>query len=123
MQRIVAGVMLVAFASYVLHGSAMARVGVPGQPAAISDHSSHRHGDGAHSHGAAEAAAKHDDASDQASASECCGNFCATAIAPVTVHTSIVRTETTERALRLDVGGTSLSHEALRRPPRTLGIA
>jgi hypothetical protein len=128
-RRLVAGIMLVAFASFVLHGSAMARVtpmhsgtGGAGQH---HDHGAHDHGaSAAHTHGATD----HDhngapDAADPLGATDaCCGSFCATAITPSQREAVVSRVATSAalRSYEADVHG--VPDEGPRKPPRTPDI-
>lgn len=120
--------MLVAFASFVLHGSAMARPtpmhSAPGL-ASQDDHANHN--DGAAAHAGHHAAAKHGhdtDAPDHHGATgACCGSFCATALAPFARDLVVSRVETSVAVPTFEADGHGIVYESPRKPPRTPDIA
>ena len=126
-RRLVASIMLVAFASFVLHGSAMARP-APMQSAAGAvtqhRHSAHDHGIGAHAdHAAAE---RHHDSNapdHHGATGACCGSFCATAIAPFARDVAVCRVETSVAVPSFEADGHGIAGESPRKPPRTPDIA
>jgi Cd2+/Zn2+-exporting ATPase len=125
--------MLVAFASFVLHGSAMARVipmhsgssaGSHQHDHAAHDHAGHDHGP-AHTHAAADH--YHDDSRDGAehhgATGACCGSFCATALMPFARHAAVSRVETSAALPSYEADGHGIGQEGPRKPPRTPDIA
>ena len=130
-RRLVASIMLVAFASFVLHSSAMARV-TPlhsGSDAAVHDHHAHA----GHVHGASAThthamAGPHGDANPGASDHKgangaCCGSFCAAAITPFARIVAVSFVETSAALPTFDVDGHGIADEGPRKPPRTPDIA
>ena len=117
--------MLVAFASFVLHGSAMARV-TPMHSASDAVVPQHDHGaSAAHSHEAADH--NHDatpDAPDHHGANgACCGSFCSVAIAPLARGNVMSRVGTTEALPSFQADGHGIPDESPTKPPRTPDIA
>ena len=120
--------MLVAFASFVLHGWAMARVAPMHASTSAADH--HHGGDGAHGHhhATAEASADHDaDGTDRpdhhGSKGMCCGSFCATAITPSTRDAAMSCVASNADLPTFEARGQGIPDEGPRKPPRTLDIA
>lgn len=124
-RRVVASIMLVAVASFVLHGSALARL-TPmhsGSGAAAHHHESgagaaHTHGAADHHHDAASDAADH-----HAATGACCGSFCATAITPFQREAVVSRAATSTTLPSLEADGRGIADEGPRKPPRTPDIA
>ncbi|MGA0594304.1 hypothetical protein [Enterovirga sp. CN4-39] len=123
-RRLVASFMLVAFVSFVLHGSAMARIAPMHPTPAVADHhhddtsDHHHHGPGADSHGGTAEGRDH-----HGSKGDCCGSFCATAIAPVSRDAAVSLVETTAALPSFVARGHGILHEGPRKPPRTPDIA
>jgi hypothetical protein len=119
--------MLVAFASFVLHGSAMARVAAMHASTSVADH--HHHDDGTHHHhAAAESGADHHGAGTDAPDHHgpnglCCGSFCAAAIAPLARDAMVSRQETSAVLPVFEANGHGIPEESPRKPPRTPDIA
>ena len=130
--------MLLAVASFVLHGSAMARMQAAG-PCAGSDQVSLSHSHGDHRHASAEA---HDDAGIghvQASADSgghdhgradhhadgapCCGMSCAIAITPVGPDLLCAPVALSAVVPAFAEAGGGIDPNGLKRPPRTPDIA
>lgn len=137
MRRWVASVMLVAFASFVLHNSAMAMVAASAlaEEARVSG-DRHAHGT-VHEHGVGTAhlhAAAHGPASTESDGSAappdhngakgpCCGVFCATAITPRFAELAVSRIGGRVDLPTFEVTWLGIDHKALRKPPRTPDIA
>jgi hypothetical protein len=130
-QRLVAGIMLVAFASFVLHGSAMARLSsmhtAPGPSVVHGHYGAHDHGAEAHAHGGDQAAADHDGggktSGHEGGGTSCCGSYCATAIlSPLRPDTTVrVASPVTLSSVEIEVRG--IQRDGPRKPPRTPDIA
>ncbi len=120
--------MLVAFASFVLHGSAMARLAAVHASTSVGDHH-HHHADGTHHHHAAASAADHHHGSgpgapDHHGANDlCCGSFCAAAITPIAREATVSRQETSAILPVFEADGHGIPEERPRKPPRTPDIA
>ncbi|MBO1905291.1 hypothetical protein KHP60_09760 [Microvirga sp. 3-52] len=146
-RRLVASLMLVAMASFVLHGGAMAGMHqhgpgstecAPASPArhvhqaAVHDHSSahahqaaHDHADGAahqHADTAVDTADAEDPASD-AKPSPCCASVCAIALTAIASDAISAPMGIAVELLPASQNGTGMSLDGLKRPPRTPGIA
>lgn len=134
-RRLVASLMLVAVASFVLHGGAMAGVHVHGSGAAecatpasaghVHKAAGHHRGDGVAHHHASTA-----DTSDglpeghQAAPGEnCCTGVCAVALSARAPETLSVPMATLTALVPESQDGSSRSIEGLKRPPRTPSIA
>lgn len=141
LRRLVASVMLVAVASFVLHGSAMARMHAGGGcaglalVAALHAHSDHKHavehghgGDpvAAHVHPSGNPTQGHHPGSTpdpHASGAPCCGMSCAIAIAPLVPDLISAPAAVTAVLPALAEIGSGIDPNGLRRPPRTSDIA
>jgi hypothetical protein len=130
-RRLVASIMLVAFASFVLHGSAMARPapthGAAGMAGHHHDHSAHDHGAVAPDGQAGTQAALDPEDSDRTADAHgqdvCCGSFCATALAPVGRDGGVTRVGTAVVLPAFETVEGGIAPEGLRKPPRTPDIA
>lgn len=136
LRRLVASAMLVAMASFVLHGGAMAgmhqhSIGAQdcGTHASYTSHvhvdtDDHHGSDAGHPHEGGEAQAHHgDDGHESASAEPCCGSVCSIAIA-TTVPDAAWALVSAPIVHMLDATfGPDNRPEGLKRPPRTPDIA
>lgn len=131
-RRWVASLMLVAFASFVLHGSAMARLTPMHAATSMAGHDdrdSHDHGNAVtHVHSASlDAAAQHggpgDGADHHGTQGACCGSYCTTAIAPFARDAAISRVVTAAAVPTFEAAGHGIDDESPRKPPRTPDIA
>ncbi len=119
--------MLVAFASFVLHGPAMARITPMHATSTAADHG-HHHGGTHHHHVVADVDADHHgggmDALDHHESNGlCCGTFCSAAITPLARDTIVSRTPTIAVLPSFEENGHGLVRESPRKPPRTPDIA
>jgi hypothetical protein len=145
-RRLVASLMLVAMASFVLHGGAMAGVhqhGLGSTECATTAASGHIHKSAAHDHSSAhvhqtehdhadDVAHKHVDAAvDMADASDpasdakpspCCASVCAIALTAITPNTISAPMGIAVALLPTSQNGTGMSLDGLKRPPRTPSI-
>ncbi len=146
-RRLVASLMLVAMASFVLHGGAMAGMHqhgpgstecAPAAPAghthqaSVHDHSSahahpgaHNHADGA-AHQHADTALDTADAGDPASdakPSPCCASVCAIAMTAIGSDAMSAPMGIAVALLPTSQNGSGMSLDGLKRPPRTPSIA
>ena len=129
-RRLVASIMLVAFASFVLHGSAMARL-TPmhsGSGAVIHHHDDGEHVDGSAATHTLAAADQNGEASPDAPGhtranGACCGSFCATAITPFVRAIPVSFIETSAALPSFEADGHGIADEGPRKPPRTPDIA
>ena len=121
--------MLVAFASFVLHGSAMARPtpmhSATGVATQDHDHGTHDHGTGAQqTHADAAADHGHDKKvpDHHGATGACCGSFCATALTPFARAAVVSRVPTSVTLPSFEADGRGISEESPRKPPRTPDI-
>ncbi len=140
LRRYVAGAMLVAMASFVLHGGAMAGMHRHG-PAPVADCGSHASAKGhthsaAHHHhhvadhahaddgGGAHAHGDHHGGDQKSASSEpCCGNMCFVAISAPAPETGWAPVASPLVPMPDATGRPDNRPEGLKRPPRTPGIA
>ena len=134
LRRLVASVMLVAMASFVLHGAAMAGfhsrgAGSPGCPPAAHVHQGQGHEHGAtvtHLHSPdAQVADSHDQAgnADHHSDGPCCSSVCSVTLAILGSHLVSAPMGFAKPFQPESQVGSGIDQSGLKRPPRTPSIA
>jgi hypothetical protein len=133
MRRLVASLMLVAMASFVLHGAAMARShehrngATQCQPAHGLDVTAHHHDDHIRTAGQAADLASHDHgmkAGHHAPANgSCCSGHCPSTVAPFGIETVSAPVGLATTLRPGSQFGAGIDRDGLKRPPRTTSIA
>jgi hypothetical protein len=122
MRRLVASLMLVAMASFVLHGAAMARShehrngATQCQPAHGLDVTAHHHDDHIRTAGQAADLASNDHGS-------CCSGHCPSTVAPFGIETVSAPVGLATTLRPGSQFGAGIDRDGLKRPPRTTSIA